>query len=340
MRVLQAMAGAYHGGAEAFFMRLVPALQRAGVEQRAVIRRHPARAAALRAAGVEVVEMRFGGALDLSARPRLAAAIADFAPAVVMTWMNRASRVCPRGDFVQVGRLGGYYKLKYYRRCRHLIANTEDIRRYLIDQGWPEERAHYLPNFADARPTAPLDRAALDTPAGAPLVVALGRLHRNKAFDVLIAALATLPGVWLWLAGSGPLAADLAAQAARLGVAGRVRFLGWRDDAPALIAAADAVVCPSRHEPLGNVVIEAWAHGAPVVAAAAQGPAALIADGETGLLAPVDDAPALAAAMARVLADRDLAARLAAAGRRAYDARFSEAVVVGRYIDFLDRVAA
>ena len=85
--------------------------------------------------------------------------------------------------------------------------------------------------------------------------------------------------------------------AGALGVADRVRFLGWRADPSALYRAADVCVFPSRYEPLGNVVIQAWAHGLPVVAAASQGPAALIEDGADGLLVPIDDADALAAAV-------------------------------------------
>ena len=86
-------------------------------------------------------------------------------------------------------------------------------------------------------------------------------------------------------------------------------------------------------------MIEAWALGTPVVAAAAAGPNALIADGINGLLAPVADADALAAAIKRLLAAPDFAAGLAAAGRRDYEARFTERAVVARYVDFLERIA-
>jgi glycosyltransferase involved in cell wall biosynthesis len=185
----------------------------------------------------------------------------------------------------------------------------------------------------------PISRADLDTPEGAPLALALGRLHPNKGFDVLIEALARAPGIYLWLAGEGPERAHLEARAERLAVASRLRFLGWRDDTAALLATADMLVCPSRHEPLGNVVIEAWAAGKPVVAAASAGPAALIRDGVTGLLVPVEDADALARAMTRLSENRSLRMDLAAAGREAYAAEFSEGVVVGQYRDFFERVA-
>ncbi|MEK7245641.1 MAG: glycosyltransferase, partial [Pseudomonadota bacterium] len=174
----------------------------------------------------------------------------------------------------------------------------------------------------------------------APLLLAMGRLHENKGFDVLIEAVARLPGVYLWIAGEGPRYADLEARAQQLFVKPRVRFLGWRDDAPALFAACDVFVCPSRHEPLGNVVIEAWAQGVPVVATESRGPAALVRHGETGLLVPVDDARALAHAIQQLLADREQAARLGRAGRSAFEQRFTEAIVARQYLDFFHKVLA
>lgn len=339
-RVLQALAGAAHGGAEAFFVRLALALARAGLEQKIVLRPDTARVERFRAAGIEPVELPFGGPFDIRTRPAFARTIAAFRPRIVVTWMNRATRFCPKGDFVHVARLGGYYDLRYYRGCDHLIGNTEDIVAYLVRSGWPADRAHYLPNFVDATPAAPAPRASLATPADAPVVLALGRLHPNKGFDVLIDALAAVPDAILWLAGEGPEREALATRSSAAGVAGRVRFLGWREDVAALLAAATVFVCPSRHEPLGNVVLEAWAHGAPVVAAASEGPAALISDGEDGLLVPVDDAPALAAALDRALGDASLRARLAAAGRARHALAFAEDGVVARYLAFFDRIAA
>jgi glycosyltransferase involved in cell wall biosynthesis len=339
MRLLQAMAGARHGGAEAFFVRLAIALQRAGQTQQLLIRRDADRAATLRRGGVELAELPFAGRLDFATRLGFRRAIARHRPEVVLTWMNRATRLCPRGDFVHVARLGGYYDLKYYRRCDHLIGNTIDIVAYLERQGWPKERAHYLPNFVSAATAAPVARASLATPEAAPLVLALGRLHPNKGFDTLLAALVEVPGAYLWLAGEGELRDTLARQARLLGLEQRLRFLGWRDDAAALLAAADLLVCPSRREPLGNVVIEAWAAGVPVVATASEGPLALIDDDETGRLVPIDDAPALAVALREVLADPALATRLAEAGRAAYEAEYSEARVVTLYRDFLEQVA-
>ncbi|MCG8546063.1 MAG: glycosyltransferase [Alphaproteobacteria bacterium] len=338
-RVMQIMAGAVHGGAETFFERLAPALARAGVEQRIVIRRNADRAGLLRQQGLPPIELPFGGIFDFTTRRGIERATQAFAPDVQLAWMNRAARFCRPGRHIVVGRLGGYYDLKYFRHCQHLIGNTRAIRDYVVRSGWPETQAWYLPNFVDAATAPAADRTAYKTPADAPVILAVGRLHANKAFDVLIAALAEIPDAILWLAGDGPLADPLRRDAERHEVANRVRFLGWRKDIAALMTAADVFVCPSRHEPLGNVVIEAWAHHRPVVATASDGPSALIDHERTGLLVPVDNATTLAAAIRKVLDEPALAQALAEAGHDAFNAEFREEQVVAHYCEFFDRVS-
>jgi glycosyltransferase involved in cell wall biosynthesis len=338
VKLLQVMAGARHGGAEAFFTRLAIAMQRVGQEQRVVIRRDADRAAALRAGGVEPVQFSFGGALDLMTKRRLAREVRDYRPDIAMTWMNRATAKMPRGRFVHIARLGGYYDLKYYHHCDHLVGNTPGIVEHVIAHGWPSERAHYIANFVDTNIGVAVDRAGLSTSSDATVILALGRLHQNKAFDVLIRALADVPNAVLWLAGDGPLEDQLKRLAREVGVADRVRFLGWRDDTANLIAAADIIACPSRHEPLGNVVIEGWAQAKPVVAAASDGPRHLINDGETGLLCRIDEPGLLAEALQRVSGDAGLAGRLGAAGEMDFRARFTEEKIVRDYQEFFRRV--
>ncbi|MEE8172894.1 MAG: glycosyltransferase [Alphaproteobacteria bacterium] len=344
LRLLQAIAGGEHGGAEAFFVRLTIALARAGVDQHVLVRRGRPWLADLRAGGLHPLALRFGGSADFTTRSAFGREIKSFSPHVVMTWMNRASHYCPASvagrSFTHVARLGGYYDLKYYRSCDHLIGNTEDIVRYVRDKSWPAAQSHYIPNFVSAEPAPAVSRTALETPERAPLVLALGRLHVNKAFDVLLRALAELPDTYVWIAGEGPLRNELQSLAQSLGVESRLRLLGWREDVAALLSAADILVCPSRTEPLGNVVIEAWAHGTPVVAAAAAGPMSLVTPGETGLLVPLEDAPALATSIRTLIDSPELAARLGEAGRAAYAETYTEAAIVRRYLNFFEEVRA
>lgn len=340
MRVMQVMGSDKRGGAENFFSRLCVALADSGITQQVVIRRNAPCKPDLLAGGVTPVELPFLYSGDIFTKFLLQRRIARFSPDIVLTWMSRATSVCPNGPFVRVARLGGYYDLKYYQSCHHLIANTEEIVDYLVNHGWPREKASYLPNFVDETPVRPIDRAQLQTPSGVPVILALGRLHSDKAFDVLLDAMASVPAAHLWLAGEGGLDAPLKAQARRLGVEDRIHFLGWRTDGASLLASADCLVCPSRVEPLGNVILEGWIQRKPVVAAASTGPAGLIETERTGLLVPMEDAASLATALNRVLTDPVLAGRLAEAGHAHYLARFSREAVVGLYLDFFRKMVS
>jgi len=260
-----------------------------------------------------------------------------------LSWMSRASWATPKSDrpggYKLIARLGGYYDLKYYRHCDYLIGNTEDIVSHIAGQGFDRDRIVYLPNFVHPPKRPKASRIGFDTPLDVPLLLAMGRLHENKAFDVLLRALQELPDTWLWIAGEGPEAANLSRQASQLGVADRVRFLGWRDDSDALMQACDIFVCPSRQEPLGNIVLEAWAAQKPVVAAAAAGPRSLIGDNVAGVIVPVDDALALTAGVRSLIDDPANAARLAVEGYRRYEESYTEDAVVAQYREFFERVA-
>ncbi len=332
MSVLHLLGTTGDGGAETYFADLVTALVRAGLTQAAAIRPHAGRRAQLTASDVATEAFRFAGSMDLFTKPRIAGFARRQQAKVLLAWMNRAARHAPAGPWARIGRLGGYYNLKYYRGFDHLVANTDYIAEWVVGQGWPARQVSCIPNFA-APPLdgPPADRAALTTPTDAPLLLAMGRLHEAKAHDVSLRVLTELPDAWLWIAGAGPQEAKLKGMAEALGVAGRVRFLGWRTDASALYRAADVCVFPSRYEPLGNVVIQAWAHRLPVVAAASQGPGALIHDGDDGLLVPVDDAAALAAGVRRLLDEPRLRARTVKAGVRRVEGEFSEGPVIDQW---------
>ncbi len=159
---------------------------------------------------------------------------------------------------------------------------------------------------------------------GRPVVLGAGRLAPQKGFDTLIAAAARWPAArWpdrrpqplLAIAGTGPLAGDLARQARELGVA--VRFLGWQDDLTGLLAAADVFALPSQWEGQPLILQEALRAARPIVATDVGGVRELTGDSAALLVSPGDPA-AFAAAVLSVLDDAELAAKLAtAAARRA-----------------------
>jgi glycosyltransferase involved in cell wall biosynthesis len=332
MTVLHLLGSPGNGGAETYFLHLAKALHEDGLSQAVAMHANGVLEAALDALQIPTFVLPFDAPFDFVTGPRIRR-IAETLPAgVLLQWMNRAGRVAPRkGPWTRIGRLGGYYDLKYYKGCAFLVGNTEDIVAHIVRKGWPADKVAYIPNFAEAGPEPAQSRAALDTPEGVPLLLAMGRLHPVKAHDVSLKALARFPEAYLWIAGSGPLDHELKSLARRLGVTDRVRFLGWREDAAALYRAADVCLFPSRYEPLGNTVIQAWAHGAPIVAAASQGPGVLIRDGEDGLLTPIDDVEALAEGARRLAADRALAGRLAQAGLDRVATEFAKAPIVAQW---------
>jgi glycosyltransferase involved in cell wall biosynthesis len=332
VRVLQVMASGLHGGAELFYEDLVPALARAGLDQAGVIRPYPTRAAKLEAAGCRAAMLRFGGPFDLMTTFRLTKIARAEKPDLVMGWMNRACRILPKGPWANVGRLGGYYDLKYYGRCGQLICNTPDICDYVVREGRAARSVHYIPNFCPVREEPAVDRDVLGG-ADAKVLLILARLQPAKGIDVALRALPDIKDTVLWIAGDGPEEQRLKRLAEDLKLGSRVRFLGWRDDRSALLKAADVCLVPSRYEPFGNVVLNAWSHEIPLVAAASQGPGYLIRDGEDGVLVPVDDPAALAAAVNTLLDDRRLARRMVARGLERTAAEFSESAVVARYLE-------
>jgi glycosyltransferase involved in cell wall biosynthesis len=339
MRVLQVMAGAVQGGAETFFVELVSAMQRAGIEQQAVIRHHPERLARLTQAGVPLVQLPFAGRLDPFTPYRLKRLAERYQPDVAIAWMGRAAQALPRGKWINVGRLGGWYDLKRFRTCDELVCNTQGLREWCIAQGWPEARVHHIANFSTWHKAPAVRRADFSTPDDAHVMLALGRLHRNKAFDIAIRALAGLPHTWLWIAGEGDLRPELEKVARESGVLDRVRFLGWRADKEALFAAADVCLVPSREEPFGNVVLDAWASGKPLVVSDSEGPRQYVRDGIDCLKVPVDDPAALAAAVTRLRNDPALRHKLSVAGYLHWQATFTEEVAIRNWRTFFERIA-
>lgn len=155
-----------------------------------------------------------------------------------------------------------------------------------------------------------------------------GRLARVKGVPVVLAALARLraryPDIELSLAGDGPDRATLEAEARRLGVADRVRFLGYQssDQVRSLLQDTDVFVLPSFAEGVPVVLMEAMASGVPVVATRVAGVAELVEDGVSGFVVPPGDVDALARAVETLFADPALRERFGAAGRRMVEREF------------------
>jgi glycosyltransferase involved in cell wall biosynthesis len=194
-----------------------------------------------------------------------------------------------------------------------------------------------VPNAVGPAPR-PAGRKELKLDRGTRLVLIVGRLVEQKNHELAIRAIAGVPDALLAIAGDGPLRPRLERVAAEEGVNGRVRFLGVRRDVRALMGAADAIVLSSHWEGLPLSALEALASGTPLVATEVRGLRELVVDGENALLVP-EEPEALAAGLRRVLDDPELAARLAAAGRRVEGAGSDDTMVAG-FLAQYERLAA
>lgn len=198
-------------------------------------------------------------------------------------------------------------------RTHRIVACCEAVGSFYRRQvGLPASKVSVVDNavrfdapIADAE-RAPA-RAALGLPEDAVVLGTLGRLTEQKGqhllLDALPAVLARVPNVQVFLAGDGPLRPSLAAQAARLGIGDRVRFLGIRRDRRTLFAAMDVFVLPSSWEGLSLALVEAVGNGRAVVASAVGGNPEVVTDGQTGLLVPSGDTAALTDALVRLASD-------------------------------------
>lgn len=219
---------------------------------------------------------------------------------------------------------------------QRLFAVSRAVRDQLAEtEGLPRERIAVAYNGVDGARFDPradprAARAGLGLTA-APTVAIVGRLAPEKNHPLLFAALAQLPAAQLVVVGGGPLADPLAAEAARLRVADRVRFLGARADVPAILAAADVVVLCSTTEGLPLAPIEAMAAGRPVVVTDVGGCREVVVDGATGYVVPSGDVAALAGRIGALLADEALRERLGAAARRHFETHFALDRMVATY---------
>ncbi len=212
------------------------------------------------------------------------------------------------------------------------------------DYGVDRARVRVVPNGADPpdelaeRADARRLREQLGAGPRCPLWVCAGRLEQQKGQDVLLEALAQVAASRLdfvaALAGEGTRRAALEEKTRALGLADRVHFLGQVDELGPLLAAADAVVLPSRWEGLPLVLLEALARGRPVAATSVGGVAEVVADGEQARLVPPEDPRALAAVLQEFHAHPDAALRL---GRRGA-ARVSESFTWSRVVEAFESV--
>ena len=219
-----------------------------------------------------------------------AGALAPALTPLVVTWHNA---------LLVDSRIGRLLERHAARRADITLAASEDLTRAALAAGGRDVR--FCPIAAPQ-----LVPTGHDPGLGHPLVLAVGRLHPQKGYDVLIDALPLIGDAVVAVAGDGPLRQELEQRAPR------VRWLGRRDDVADLYAAADVVVLPSVWEARSLTAQEALRAGRTLVATDVGGISALVGDG--AVLVPPGDPVALGTAVRRLLDDPDAARAVAARG--------------------------
>lgn len=327
MKVLQVMAGDSVGGAETFFVDAVKAIHEENIDQGVVTRNNNAQKInEITKLGIPLTTPSFNKLWKWPTAQAIQNSIQAFNPDIVHHWMGRAGMFSTHGTHTNIGWYGGYYKPERFKNCHHHAAVTKDIADHIIREGVDPKCVHVLHIYAEFEKSAPLDRSEFDTPNDVPLLLSLSRLHSKKGLDVLLEAMTKISDAYLWIAGSGPLEQELKQQMYNLNLADRVRFLGWRYDREAMLATADICVFPSRYEPFGAVVIEAWATNTPLVTAKAAGPRAYVSHEENGLLVEIDDVDALAESVNRIIKDKTLQMHMVSNGLEHYERNFTKTV--------------
>lgn len=337
MKVLHIRFGK-QGGAERFFVSLANAFGERGVEQHFIIRpSHTWEGLIEKLGPIWFNNYRYFSLSSFLLEWRVKRLIKTWQPDAVMAWMPRASRLIPNMDGpVKLTRLGDYpVHLRNFKNPDVLVGNQPGIATHSQDLGW-DKPIRTISNFARQVTPVPVSRGALDTPEDAFVISSAGRFVNRKGMDFLIRAAARVPNAYLWLIGEGKERDALEALAQSEGIAERTRFIGWVDEPIHYIAASDLYGMTSRHEPLGNVVLEAWQAKVPVVATRSEGPSWYIVDGRNGVLTDIDDLDPYVAGLQKIKDDPAFGAKMVEGGSAQLDTLFSKRGIVDQYLDLFE----
>jgi len=329
LRILYVITPSRLSGAERITLHTAEVQQRHGDVVRVLSKPLPAFEAAAGEAGVDLVTGPIGGKLNLRSPGLIVEHIKSFHPDVVLTlhstgtlWGVRAAKMAHVPCLAVMQSANTRWP---YTTAPAAIGCAEFVRQHLIAGGMPPDRVHTVPNGIDPRPF--LDdtlrekaRAELGLADDDLAVGTLAHFTPRKAHADLLEAASIVvrhvPGLVLLWAGEGPLRSKLRRQALRLGLADRVRFLGFRSDVPVLHRAFDIFALPSLEEGLPLSVLEAMASARPCVVTEVSGNPELVEHGVTGFLARPHDPGAMARFIIGLAGDPDARRNMGLAGRR------------------------
>lgn len=358
MRVMHVLRATGVAGAERHVLSLLAGLRAAGLDaQLALLTARqtptPGLEAQLQDSGIPFHSLTMSGHVDPTLLGRLRALTREGKPPIVHTHLFHAdlygalaarlervpTLVSSRHNDNAFRRRQPWRALnaRLWRMVDAGIAISQAVADFAVEvEGAPREKLRVI-HYGLQRTTLPQAdrqrrrrhlRCELGLEDAQPVLVMACRLVEQKgvsdALQAFAGTRADFPQARLLIAGDGPLRARLQDEAAQAGLTGSVRFLGWREDVPQLLAACDVFLMPSLWEGFGLVLLEAMAQGLPVVASRVSAIPEVVVDGETGLLAPARDVPALCDALLSLLRDPGLARRMGEQGKNRLESCFGE----------------
>lgn len=338
MKIVTVLRSLKSGGAERHALQLMKGLRARGHEALYAGPMKGWLGQQLRAQGFDGIDLPLTGLYDLPSVVRLALYARRVGADLIHGHLTRgawyAGLAARLAGLPNVATAHSDNAGKHFGRADRIIAVSQAVADFLVREGYPAGRIrmvhHGIADLAARLPAGAREatRRSLGLAADEPCLLMAARIVPAKGHDTALRALARLTdSPWtLLVAGDhhGDLGPQMQALAQELGIAGRVRFLGLREDVPALMAASDVLLAPSRREALSLTLLEASACALPIVATRVGGIGEVVEEGASGFLVAPDDPPALAAALAPLLADAALRARCGARARQRFEAGFLE----------------
>ncbi len=338
LKILNILGGAREGGAEKFFERISLSLEKEfGIEQEIIIRKNQNRYNRLRDKVRNIHQIKFFYFHNPFCHKRINEIFQNFKPNVVLTWMNRASRLLPDSEkfnTINIGRLGGYYKIKNYVNCNYLITNTPDLKDFIIKTGWDPSKVEFIPNFVNEN-----SKNKLEKNTEKKIIICLGRFHKNKGIDIMLKAMTYITEFDLWIVGSGEEKELYDEIILKYKLKEKVFFYEWTDDISKFLNVSDLLICPSRHEPFGNVIVEAWAHKIPVIVSDTGGPKVMVKHKINGLKFKNEDMFDLLKHIKLLFSKPNLRKKIIKNGFYEFKKNYSEDLIIKKYINFFYKVS-
>ena len=335
LKVLSILGGSKQGGAEKFFERLSFAMEKKkNINLQIIIRKNEKRFSFLSKKIKLIHQINNFYFFNPFCHKKISDIINNFKPNIVLSWMNRASKVLPKSNgWINIGRIGGYYKIKNYVNCDYIITNTNDLKDFVIESGWDSKKVKFIPNFVKRN-----NHSKKEKKNSSKIILCLGRFHRNKGIDILLKAMPYLNDYNLWIVGEGEEKKFYDLIVKQHGLSEKVFFYEWTNNISEFINSADILVCPSRHEPFGNIVVDGWAHKIPVIVSDTGGPSVLINNNINGLKFKNEDFFDLITKVKSLESKKSLVKKIINNGYNEYKSKFSEDLIINKYINFFEKI--